>query len=267
MAVAGLHPSKTRETLEVHGRIAYVYRPDSCPSSGVPAVMLLHGSGEEAKNMFGVGMEQQADLHGFLVVYPEMSEPFSDEWGYGEDVPYFAELATRLHEPDFDVDLAQLFVCGHSAGGTMAALLQNEMDIFAAAGMVESAVGHLEEWDLTRRGTRTMVIWNHADPVLEEYAPEGGEPAYYALTLSTLRRGARMEPATSQSLPLSGTVTQAQLLTFEEDDAAPEVQILSWTSDPGRHTWAHKSWTGTVDASEHLVAFFLRGKTVARTVV
>lgn len=208
--------------------------------------------------MFDVGLEQQADLHGFLVVYPEMSKPFSDDWGYTEGIPYFSKLASRLQESDFGLDPARLFVCGHSAGGSMVTFLQNEMDIFAAAGVVEAAVGHLYDWDLSKRGNRTMVIWNHADPVLEEYAPEGGEPAYYNLTLNTLRRGASVEPTSRKPLALSDTVTQAEILMFEEEDAAPEVQILSWTSNPGRHTWADKSWTGTVDASEQLVAFFLR---------
>lgn len=220
--------------------------------------MVLHGSGQEAKDMFGVGVERQAELHGFLVVYPEMVKPCSDEWGYAEDIPYFLALAARLRESDVGMDPAQLFVCGHSAGGTMVTFLQNEVDIFAAAGVVEAAVGQLQQWDLRKRGSRTMVVWNHADPVLEEYAPKGGEPAYYDLTLQTLRRNASSEPATTQPLALSGTVTQAELLMFKEEEAAPELQVLSFTSDPGSHSWADKSWTGTVDASEQLVSFFLR---------
>lgn len=85
----------------------------------------------------------------------------------------------------------------------MSLFLQNEVDVFKAAGAVESAVGNLDKWDMSRRGIPTMIVWNHADPVLEEYAPTGGEPAYYNLTIQTLRRGGSQVPAKKRALPHS----------------------------------------------------------------
>ena len=123
------------------GRTGYVYRP-AASSAVSGAVLVLHGSGGVASDMFGLGFEALADAGSFLTVYPEMLTPRADEWGYLDDIPYFAALARRLQEPDFGVPADKIFICGHSAGGSMVTLLQNEMDEFAAAGVVEAAVGH-----------------------------------------------------------------------------------------------------------------------------
>jgi poly(3-hydroxybutyrate) depolymerase len=242
--------------LVVSGRTGYVYRPNSS-ATAAGAVLVLHGSGCVASDMFGLGFEAMADARGFLVVYPEMQTPKASEWGYLGDIPYFAALARRLREPDFGVPRDKIFICGHSAGGTMVTLLQNEMDEFAAAGVVEAAVGHLQNWTMSRRGKPTIVVWNHADPVVKQYAPGGIEMAYYNLTVDTLRRGSSTAPDVRQQLPKSRPVTQAELLTFNEDAAAaPLLQVASWRSEPGRHAWPSPSWTNSVDATKLLIEFF-----------
>lgn len=252
------------EPLEVLGRRGYVYWPASLPLSGASvsppaAVLVLHGSQEAASDMFGVGLEAIADSRGdFMVAYPEMARPYGDSWGYEEDLPYFQAFVARLQE--FGVDASNVFICGHSAGGSMTYYLQNQLDLFAAAGAVESAVGHLDLWDMTKSGVRTMIVWNHADPVLEQWAPTGGESAYLDLTVRTLRRAVNStespRPATS-ALPVTHVVQQADMQIFTADRGAPEIHVLGFTSNPGRHTWAQASWTGSVDASEELVLFFL----------
>ena len=234
--------------LVVMNRTGFVYHPNASTVAG--AVLVLHGSGGVASDMFGLGFESLADARNFVVVYPEMRVPKGSEWGYLDDIPYFGALARRLQQSDFGVPADKIFVCGHSAGGTMVTLLQNEMDEFAAAGVVEAAVGHLSNWTMARRGKPTMVVWNHADPVLKEYAPgaaaretvilmtplsvpvekpnkgRGGgqqsdsladgypggvEMAYYNLTIDTLRRGASTVPDDRQKLPKAPPVTQVAI--------------------------------------------------------
>lgn len=236
------------------GRMGYVYRGTSGTESG--AILVLHGSYGVASDMFNVGFEPLADSRGFLVVYPEMATPASPNWGYNDDKAYFARVARRLRN-GFNIPADKIFICGHSAGGTMVTFLQNEMDEFAGAGVVSAAVGGLDYWDMSRTGHRTMVVWNHADPVLTEYAPNKSEPLYYNLTIDSLRRGASSVPDSRQDLPLSDTVVQAELRTFAQDGSVPELQVISWTSEPGRHTWPRTRWTGSVDAAEQLVSFFL----------
>jgi lysophospholipase L1-like esterase len=139
--VAHHRASSPHSELAVMGRTGYVYRP-AASSAVSGAVLVLHGSGGVASDMSGLGFEALADAGSFLTVYPEMLTPRADEWGYLDDIPYFAALARRLQEPDFGVPADKIFICGHSAGGSMVTLLQNEMDEFAAAGVVEAAVGH-----------------------------------------------------------------------------------------------------------------------------
>lgn len=241
--------------LEVMGRKGYVYSPLSRTARA--AVFVLHGSGGQPSDMFDLGFEAIADARGFYVVYPEMKVAKSDEWGYGEDIKYFEALAERLQQADFGVSKKKLFVCGHSAGGSMSLFLQNEMSQFEAAGVVEAGVGNLDGWNMTKLGHRTIVVWNHADPVLEQYAPGKVEKAYYNLTLRTLRRSARSEPDMIEALPTSKTVVEAARLTFIKNAVAPELQVVSWTSKPGRHAWALPRWTTSLDATKSLVDFFL----------
>lgn len=250
-------PEKQHLSVSVMGRQTFVYKPVSHPTSPtgpLAGIVVLHGSGGVPADMYNIGFEQLADTHNFLVVYPEMKVPRSDDWGYTSDIPFFSALVDRLHEDDIGLDKSQVFLCGHSAGGTMALFLQNEMDAFRKAAAVEAAVGHLPLWDMSRQGIPTMVVWNHADPVLEEYAPEGGEPAYYNLTISTLRRHGSLQPSTSKSLPTSGKTPFAELV-FYQNDNAPQLLILSWRSVPGTHAWARSS-NFTFDATEELTKFF-----------
>lgn len=257
------------EPLQVLGRTGYVYRPAWLKLTNTfappPAVVLvLHGSEEVANDMFGVGLEAIADARGdFMVAYPEMAQPGGENWDYNADLPYFLALVARLQQPDFGADASRLFICGHSAGGSMTLYLQNELDVFAAVGVVEAAVGHLNLWNFKKRGVRTMIVWNHADPVLndKDYTPPGGETAYLDLTVSTLRRAlngtASPRPSSLRILPGTQVVPQAELLTFAAAAGAPEVRVLGFSSIPGRHMWAQASWTGSIDASVELTRFFM----------
>eukprot|EP00746_Dinoflagellata_sp_MGD_P067531 gnl/MRDRNA2_/MRDRNA2_278783_c0_seq1.p1 gnl/MRDRNA2_/MRDRNA2_278783_c0~~gnl/MRDRNA2_/MRDRNA2_278783_c0_seq1.p1 ORF type:complete len:234 (+),score=39.40 gnl/MRDRNA2_/MRDRNA2_278783_c0_seq1:61-702(+) len=136
----------------------------------------------------------------------------------------------------------------------MSLYLQNEVDLFSAAGAVEAAPGDLLHWDMAKPGHPTMIIWNHADPVLQEYAPEGQEALYYNMTISTLRRhGSKM--FTLEPLPTSNTIIAADMKHYPKD-AAPILKMLSFRSHPGTHDWAFTSWS-TFNATDELVKFFL----------
>jgi len=251
---------KNHTAVTVMGRTSFVYRPVPNMTSPLPGILVLHGSGGVATDMYDVGFERLADIHKFLVVYPEMKVPRADIWGYKDDIPFFFALCDRLQEADIGLDRSQTFVVGHSAGGTMSLFLQNQMDVFAAVASVEAAVGHLQEWDMSRPGHRAMVVWNHADPVLHSFAPGGSEAAYYNLTLSTLRRHGSLQPWTSKRLPTSQNTLSAELVDYRRD-AAPELLMLSWRSDPGTHAWP-KSSKYTFDAAEEVMKFFLETHSV-----
>jgi poly(3-hydroxybutyrate) depolymerase len=218
------------------------------------AIFVLHGSGRFAVDMFSKGFDNLANVHGFLVIYPEMKKAGSIEWGYPDDIPFFTELIHRLQKKDYMLDPKRAFICGHSAGGSMSLFMQNEVDLFRAAGAVEAAVGHLWQWDFSKRGHPTMIVWNHADPVLTEYAPYHDEPAYYDMTVSTLRRHGS-KAFIQEYLPTSKRIVSAELRHYPRD-TAPQLRMLSFSSDPGTHSWANTTWA-TFSATEELVKFFL----------
>jgi poly(3-hydroxybutyrate) depolymerase len=247
--------SSQHELLTVYGRQATVFKPASRKVGKAPAIFVLHGSGRLAKDMVNKGFDAIAEKLGFMVVYPEMEIPGAQEWGYDHDVWWFTALHERLQEDDFGMDPERAFICGHSAGGSMSLYLQNEVDLFAAAGAVEAAVGMLQKWDLSKPGRRTMVIWNHADPVLAEYAPWGDEQAYYHQTVATLRRHGDWSWFESKALPTSERILSAAVHHYPKD-TAPPLRMVSFQSNPGTHSWANKTWA-TFSATEELVKFFL----------
>jgi len=245
--------------------------------------------------------------------------------------------------PAFHVDRSKIFAVGHSAGATFSLFAGNNWSpqLFAKVAAVEGAVGHLPKWELGNAGVPTLLVWNHADPVLREYSPEGGEPGYLKLTVTTLRRhakhpwvpldvsisssvhgdGARAEagreefpssaerlrfPGVSPSsngmriarlsvaedekqdgaaeihakkvtaslsklirrtpLPTDASTPQAERIEYLPDPVsrnssnatkdAPPVTLVSFTTDPGEHTWASRDWC-TISATEEAVKFFL----------
>jgi pimeloyl-ACP methyl ester carboxylesterase len=256
-APVGVHSNGQPEVLDVMGRATIVYKPAGLQlekDEKVPAIFVLHGSDETAADFLNKGFNEVAEKKGFLVVYPEMKTPGGSDWDYKSDIPYFKALINRLQENDYRMNSSQAFVCGHSAGGTMSLFLQNEVNLFTAAGAVESAPGHLAYWDMAKPGHATMIIWNHADPVLAQYAPEGDESLYYNLTVSTLRRhGSKM--FTIDPLPTSETIISAELKHYPKD-TAPVLKMLAFKSHPGTHDWADTSWS-TFNATDELVKFFL----------
>lgn len=235
--------------------LVYVPGGTQCNQTNLsmPGILVLHGSGGVPEDMTSKGFELLADIHKLLVVYPDMKIQRSNNWGYRGDIPYFSTLLNQLKET-YCLDAARIFVCGHSAGASMSLFLQNELSSVCAGGAVEGAVGHLNQWCMSKPGRPSLIIWNHADPVLRYCAPPGGEPAYYNLTISTLRRHGGKN-FTSQPLPTSATITSAEVLTYPQD-TAPGLQVFSFTSEPGTHSWADTSWC-TFDATVQLVKFFL----------
>lgn len=242
--------------LEIMGRKGFYYKPSRSPLSG--AILVLHGSMVLPSTMFNLGFEELADTRGFLVVYPEMQTPEGWEWGFHDDIPYFSALANRLQEADFRVPRDKIFICGHSSGGGMVTFLQREMDDFEAAGVVEGTVERCQEWHEDRHGKRTMVIWNHADPMLTTNTPDGDEKSYYYHTVHCLRRDAGQVPDVLEPLPTLHPVVKAEMRVFGESQSGPELRVVSWRSDPGRHEWATPSWTNSLDATRLLVDFFFR---------
>lgn len=250
------------------------------------AIFVLHGSGQSAVDMLYTEMHEAATCRNGIVVYPEMRQPRADSWGYAADLKYFTAIVEYLEQHLRLDPAAPRFVCGHSAGGTMSLFLQNQgASLFQKVASVEGAVqAHpdLHGWDPSSPGLPALLVWNHADPVLAEYAPYGGEPAYYAQSIRMLWGLKPTDPLPAykvvEQLPTSATITNAEVRLYSatagnrldviessagnmstsklDIESRSELRVVSFTSQPGRHDWAARSWC-TFNATHLIVDFFL----------
>ncbi|MBA2637026.1 MAG: PHB depolymerase family esterase, partial [Solirubrobacterales bacterium] len=131
-------------------RPCFVYTPPNLPTDiAVPLVVMLHGCTQTAADLAaGTRMNDAADRHGFVVLYPQQTtqdnpqacwnwfEPAHQSRDAGEPA-FVAETARRLLGDDrWRIDPGRVFVAGLSAGGAMTAILAaTHPDLFAAVAI------------------------------------------------------------------------------------------------------------------------------------
>mmetsp|Transcript_65852 Transcript_65852/g.129798 ORF Transcript_65852/g.129798 Transcript_65852/m.129798 type:complete len:373 (+) Transcript_65852:62-1180(+) len=254
--------------LNVNNRSVLLYAPASqLRSKSLPMVVVLHGSYTSNLAMADLTRYHQV-TESAVVLYPEMRIPKGISWEYSApwETSFFRALPAAVVKAGYNVNASQIFVVGHSSGGTMSLYLQNNLpDVFRAAAAVESGVGFLDEWHNQSFGRPVMVVWNHNDPVLQQF---GGE-ALYNTTLTQLRRhdprGATTGPshATSEGLALPGVKTfginYAERLTWPAIGRSPALEVISWKSVHPTHEWACQRYVpGAFNAASVTWNFFQR---------
>mmetsp|Transcript_31677 Transcript_31677/g.90463 ORF Transcript_31677/g.90463 Transcript_31677/m.90463 type:complete len:412 (+) Transcript_31677:150-1385(+) len=252
-----------RARMSVMGRDVWVYAPKASQfaNQSLPAVVVLHGTADYALSIANTSrFEQLAESSSkpFLAVFPEMSTPGGEIWGYMDDLPFFRALADSL-DARFALDRDEVYVCGHSAGGSMSIFLQNNLpSVFSGAAAVEAGIGGLPWWNEESVGRPTMLVWNHNDPVLREF---GGE-ALLNNTLSKLRRhAASTDQRPSFSMPVAtfnaSVVRRAERLLYGASGSSPPLAVVSWETALPTHLWSSPvSVPGSFDASALVWDFF-----------
>jgi len=247
---------------QVDDRTVWVYVPPTIYPKDRKAVLVLHGSLDspegiaEASNFHSIAARTSP---GFIVVYPEMLKPGGLAWGYNAPWEHhFFRGVVDLLVDQFAVARDEIFVTGHSAGGSMTLYLQNNMpELFKGAAAVEAGVGTLSAWRNESYGRPTMVVWNHNDPVLAEF---GGDQLFHD-TVTQLRRHDDPKSWPDQILALPAGyqgVVSAERKLWKAREMQPRTHIISWTSADPTHHWVNgKNLPGApLDASILIWDFF-----------
>ncbi len=132
-------------------RDAVVHVPPGLdPATAAPLVLMLHGCTQDAAGFAAATrMDEVADRHGFVVVYPEQTARENQQrcWNWfapghqGRDAGEPASLAALVRELPGPaaaqrIDRERVFVAGLSAGGAMAAVLgATHPDLFAGVAV------------------------------------------------------------------------------------------------------------------------------------
>lgn len=209
-------------------------------AKGAPLVVVMHGSGQNAKGMrvaTGYGFERLADKHGFAVVYPEGFEGYWNACNivgdYAantlniDDVLFLTTLVKKL-EGELGTDPARVFATGLSRGGHMAYRLALEAPIeFRAVAAVAANVPAPDNFKCmpSGRNTTSVLIMNGTEDPLNPF--NGGEVKLYGF----INRGSVMSSGQSAEYfaDMSGLGTSQPQTTSKDVADGISVERTLWS--------------------------------------
>lgn len=245
-------PVDHEETLTVDGRQrSFIVHVPAGRPAGVrsPAVIVFHGGGGNARNAIEqTGMSAQADLDGFLAVYPYGTGRQSSRqltWNAGaccgyavdervDDVAFVAALIDHL-ESRYGADPRRIFLTGMSNGGMMSYRLACELSERIAA--IAPVAGSMA--NQCRPSAPVSVVAFHG--TADRHVPyDGGAPPIKA------DPHPRIDPPVSDTIAFwaghnrcsaPATAPAGADITHQTQACPGGVEVALYTIQGGAHTW------------------------------
>ena len=258
-----------------------LYVPAVYDSEPLPLIVMLHGCTQNADDFAaGTRMNEMAERHGFIVVYPNQSQaanhskcwnwfkPADQQRDHGE--PSLIAGITREVMARYRVDVTRVYVAGLSAGGAMAdVMLKTSPDLYAAA-CVHSGIAYGCAKDLpsalaAMKGGKPQRSRVRAAPqrpliVFHGDADTTVHPSNAVELVASFDAGATTVGAPSTVAGASGNQRAA---TLQRLVAPNGVEAEYWSIHGAGHAWAGGSQRGSYtdpagpDATAEMLRFFL----------
>jgi poly(hydroxyalkanoate) depolymerase family esterase len=287
----------SRSFSNAHGTRAYkLYVPKGKHAKPMPLIVMLHGCVQNPDDMaVGTRMNELADQHGFLAVYPAQTSAANGmncwNWFNRNDQvrdrgePALIAGITREVMCDYEVDPGKVFVAGISAGAAMAVIMATVYpELFAAVGVhsglaygaahnatsafmalrggskasadTPSAISLYPERPAATRATPTIVFHGDQDATVD---PSNGTAVVaQAISLAADSHGP-LQKTVQDRMTVNGREYTATI--YRTRSRRPIVEY--WELHGAGHAWSGGSSNGSFtdesgpDASAEMVRFFL----------
>ncbi|CAB3791158.1 hypothetical protein LMG28614_03237 [Paraburkholderia ultramafica] len=257
-----------------------LYVPAVYNNEPVPLIVMLHGCTQNADDFAaGTRMNEMAERHGFIVVYPNQSQaanrstcwnwfkPADQQRDHGE--PSLIAGITREVMTRYRIDAARIYVAGLSAGGAMAdVMLKTSPDLYAAAcvhsGLAYGCAKDLPSALAAMKGGKPQRNRSRAAPqrpliVFHGEADTTVHPSNAVELVACFDAGTTISmPSAAASAPGNRRGATLQRLV-----AANGVEAEYWSIHGAGHAWAGGSQRGSYtdpagpDATAEMLRFFL----------